>query len=249
MKKFNRCGYFVWMGMLLVLVSGCGTIRKHPDFNTRAPEIRKVAVMPPQIVIERVAFKGNNELLYDEMQAAEKKVRADLENEFQKRQYAVNAFEINESLKAQDPEVGTEWGKLKEKYAHLVADFCNQFAAKMKYKDFRLSLGSDVNSFADRTGADVLIFSTGSGFVNSGGENTKNFTKSLLIGVLSGGRMIPIYNTHGGTIHVSVVDGDNGEILWHNFTPANKVYDLTDGDSIHKMIHSVLAKYPAKGAL
>jgi hypothetical protein len=247
-NRIFKSGRWILLAVCVGALSGCGTIRKHPTFEKRSAEVAAVAVMPPDVLLQRIVFKGDNEVLYKESDAAKRVLSDALRGEFAKRGYDARVFELTKDLRKEYPEVSSDWSKLTDKYNERVKDVQNQFVAKMKYDGFKLSLGADVNPFADHASADVLVFMVAAGYINSTGENTKNFFKSILVGVGSLGSYVPIYNNFGGAMHVTVVDGDNGDLLWHNFSPPNLAYNMTKEKDLRKMVRATLKGYPDRKA-
>ncbi|MBI4549309.1 MAG: hypothetical protein HY714_00070 [Candidatus Omnitrophica bacterium] len=248
MNPYSQLRRWFALAACLAVLSGCGTIRKHPNFDQRSAEIAVVSVMPPDVLLQRIVFKGDNEVMYRESESAKKILSDALRGAFAGRGYEAKPFEITKALRKKYPEVSTDWSKLTDKYNERVKDVQTQFVAKMKYADFKLSLGADVNPFADHASADVLVFMVAAGYINSAGENTKNFFKSILVGVGSLGSYVPIYNSFGGAMHVTVVDGDNGDLLWHNFSPPTLAYNLTDEKALRKMVQATLKGFPDRKA-
>lgn len=236
----------LWILAAGVLVSGCGTVRKHPRFDQRAREIQTVTVMPPDVMIERIVFKGDNESLFRQSAGAAKTLADQIRAEFERRGYEVHVFEWSKKMRRSHPDLAYEWSRLRDRHAGLARDVQTLFAAKSKYDDFRLTLGPAVNPFADLEDADILVFSGASGFVSSGGEKTKNFMKSLLMTTAALGSAVYLEENYGGAGHMSVVDGDNGDILWHNFTIPDQRYDLTKEGPLRKMSRTLAAGYPAR---
>lgn len=233
-------------GVLITLIvfSGCSTIRKSPNFERRASQIRTVAIMPADVAIQRVVFKGADETLFDEGKTASQKIAETLSVEMRKRGYEVKLLAMDSEILNQNPLLKEEVSKLRDRYATLVADVQKQYVSKMKWGNFMLSLGSDVNQIVDAVGADVLIFSTGSGFVKSGGEISSDIAKTLLIGAASLGSVIYVAPSAGGQIFISIVDGDNGEMLWHNFSNPALQINLTHQSNVQKLVKTVMSRYP-----
>lgn len=235
-----RAKISIWV--LCLFLAGCSTVKKHPHFDKRAKEVQTVSVMAPDVQITRIVFKGDNEILFDDGKAASGTILKALETELARRGYDVKPVSTTagETIAA-DHEAAFELSKLKERYAALLNDL-----QKKKGKDFRLTLGSDINRFADMTGADILVFATGSGYVKSGGEIAKGIAKSALIAAASLGTVIYIEQDFGGQLFVSVVDGDNGDILWHNFANPALAYNMTKEKVVRSMAQQVIASYPGR---
>lgn len=234
--------------MLTSLVTGCSTVRKHPNFNKRSAEIQRVSVVSPEVSIQWVVFKGDNKPLFDESREASKTAFSALQEQFEKRGYEVSPLVITKDRLQKNPELERELGRLKEKYAALVKDVHEQYVKKGKWDNFKLSLGSDVNQFADLMGADALVFATGSGFTKSGGEITKDVAKSVLIAAATLGSLVVVYYTASSQVDISVVDADNGDILWHNFSDPQRGYNLTKAKDVSGAVKQILGQYPKRMA-
>ena len=233
------------LGFAVILaLTGCSTIRKHPDFDKRAAEIHTVSLIAPEINIQRLVFKGNNEVLFDEGKKASQQVLEVVSTEFTKLGYDVKPLALSEETLKQNPDLETALSKLQVKYDSLVQDVEKQYVKKNRWKDFRISLGSDVNQFADLAAADAFVFVTGTGFVKSGGEIAKDVAKTTLIAAASLGSVIYITPSYGGVVYVSIVDANTGDILWHNFNRPNRAYNFTKPGDLKSMVKGVIRGYP-----
>ncbi len=231
--------------MLVALtLTSCSTVRKSADFQKRLEEIKTVAVMDPDIAIERLVFKGDNETLYDESSAAGKQARHTVEEELTNKGFQVIPEQVIQDKLKQNPDVLLTLGKIKDRYSALLGDVQNHFVKKMQWKDFNLSLTSEVNPLVDLLETDSLIFVSGSGFVNSGGETAGDLAKTLLIGAASLGSVLYVEPTAGGQVHISWVDGDNGNLLWHNFSNAGIQYNFTKEKGIKNAVKGAIRPFP-----
>ena len=239
----------IFLFSLSVFAASCSTVRMSPNFQKRSAEIRTVAVADPDVSIQLMVFKGDNKPLFEESKAAVKTTKGAVIEEFKKRGYEVKPLVLTEKMIAENPDLPSELSKLKERYAALAQDVQKQYVSKMEWNNFKLSLGSDVNQFADLVGADALVFVTGTGFRKSGGEIANDVAKSVLIAAASLGSLVVVYPSAAGTMDISIVDADNGDILWHNFSDRNRAYDFTKENALQGMVKQMLRLYPKRKAL
>lgn len=239
--------FFILMTASLLL-QGCSTVRKSGNFTRRAAEVQKVAVVDPEVMITRLVFKGDNEILFDESAKASTVLREKMENDLASRGYDVVPFEITPAMLKKNPDLKLVINRLKDTYEAKLGDVSDHWVRKLKWKDFDLTLGSDINIVADALNVDVLIFSSSAGFVKSGGEIAKSVAKSVFIAAGTLGTVVYVENQSAGQVHITMVDGDNGEFLWHNFSNPAMAYNLTKEGDIEAMSSFAFNPFPKRKA-
>lgn len=245
---FGRAAAAAVFAAVCLSLSACSTVRKSGNFERRFPEIQKVVVVPPEFTVIRRVFKGDDETLFEESKDSAEHIHIALEESFRKKGYEVMPYRTVEEAAANDPELVRILNQLKERYAKSAEDIQKLFIDKAEWDDFHFSLGSDVNAVVDAAGADALVFAQGGGFVSSGGEIAKGIAKTTLIAAASLGMVTYIEPDHYAMLYVSVVDGDNGEILWHNPSQSAFAFDPLNPGSLKTMTDGTLNAYPKRAA-
>ena len=202
--------------------------------------------MPPDLLIERIVFKGNNETLYDESKIAQGKMSEALVEAFTQKGYEIKTLDL-EKLSAEDPPLKREFAKLKQRYESLINDKVPVGMGKAPgLGQDEQTVGTEVNRIADLTGADALVFSYARGFVKSKGEKTADFVKALLISAGTLGGATYVAPSSGGQIHISVIDTDNGELLWDNINIFQDQINFTGDSGFKRDVKSIVGPFPKR---
>ena len=223
---------------LLVVLAGCTTTaRQHPEFAARRARITTVAVMPPEVAFVRRVFKGDDEPLLAETDATRASLPDLLGAELRRRGFTIKPALLDEAHFAADPELRYQTTVIQSRFATAGGQL--RPAAALTRADaarVRVSLGSDVNRFADHAEVDALVFSQVAGWKKSGGEVAKDLAMTLLL----------LGNVHyylqAGGLQVALVDGTTGEVLWANATFVTD-RDFTGG-ALAGLVRRVFAGYP-----
>ncbi len=199
------------LGAALALAGCTTTVRQHPDFRARRPQIATVAVMPPDVSFVRRVFKGDDEPLGAEAEAARSRLPGLIGAALTGRGFTVKPALLDEEHFTDDPELRYQTTLMQSRFANA-GRWLRPFA-ELRRKDAegtRVSLGPDVNRFADHAQVDALVFAQMAGWKKSGGEIAKDVAVSvLLLGNV-------LYHTQTGGLEIGLVDGTTGEVLWAN---------------------------------
>ncbi|MDD5449716.1 MAG: hypothetical protein PHO42_03860 [Candidatus Omnitrophica bacterium] len=119
--------------------------------------------------------------------------------------------------------------------------------SKRKQPKFTYTLGSEVNTFADLAGCDMLIFIKEEGLQKSAGEIAKDVVKStvftvacLLVGVVA----TPIPQTSATIMHVAFVDANDGAILWYTNNGLNTNWSPNSDKQLFNLIKYLTGPFP-----
>jgi len=229
-------------------LSSCSTVRMHENFKERQKEVASLNIVSSEVVIERIVFKGDNEMQFEESKTASEWIKREVETILAKKGYDIEHFELNPAYLEQYPELKTKMSRIKDKYKAVAGDIQNEIYKRMKFGEIKYSIGDEISEIADLVDADLLVFSTAQGFTKSGGEIAKDFTKAVLLGVGTLGNYVHMAPTAGMQMVVSIVDGDNGDILWHNISNPQQKVNPTKFKEIQRMVKFTLNKFPKRVA-
>ncbi|GIW42220.1 MAG: hypothetical protein KatS3mg076_2797 [Candidatus Binatia bacterium] len=238
----------LWLRAVVVVVSVASvsacttTVRKHPGFEERRKELRSVAVMPPEVEIVRVVFRGDNEELREEAEAVSQRLAELLEAELRRRGFEVKPVRLAEPELSQDADLRFELTQIRATFAEKSAEmFQVGRMSKSEALAYEASLGPSVNRFADRAGVDALCFVRMAGWKKSGGEIARDWTMTLLLGAATAGGLVRVPHAKGAGIEVALVDGTTGDVLWAN--AAGKYGDF-EGKGLESMVEDLFEGFP-----
>ncbi len=200
----------VALGAALGLLVACTTtIRQHPAFPSRIGEISDIGIMPPDVSVMRIVFKGDNEPLPDEEQAVAADLPHLLARYVRDRDFTVRMVPLDDELFLAFPELRFEASQSQRAFTSAMAEMYKTVEMSESHAmSYERSLGPEVTQFAELAGVDALLFSKYSGFKKSQGELVKN----ALVAIIVGGGFV----ADGSTLQVSLVDGSTGDLLWSN---------------------------------
>jgi len=228
--------------VLAPLASGCfTTVRQDPDFLKRRAAIKSVAVIPPEVKILELAFKGDNERLREDEKAIEACFPGVIEKALAEQGFTVKESGLDEKAFEEDPDLRFETTKIKEGFDQALKEmYKKDFMWKSKALKYERSLGPDVNQFADLAGADALFFAELDGFEKSSGERKKDVFMAVLLSAAAMSYVEP-EPERGASIYVALVDGTTGDILW-----ANKLVTVEEFRNCSQRRHldKMFEKYP-----
>jgi hypothetical protein len=219
------------------LLSGClTTVRRHPDFEQRMASISTVAVIPPEVQIVEIAFKGDNKRLTDEEEAIEHCLTEAVERQLRILGFTVKKSLLDEEHFEEDSDLRFETTQIKEAFGKALDEMYEKEQMwKSKARKYERSLGPDVNRFADHAEVDALVFSRMLGFSKSGGEQAKDVFMAVAIGVALGAYVQPA-PSEGLILQVALVDGTTGDILWANTASVVDNYNACTETSMLKAL-------------
>lgn len=224
-------------------LSGCATYQIHPEFKERHKNIKSASVMKPQVEAYILTFQGDKKMLDELMPVMEKTTLEQLEKTLSDKGYIVKKLDLNEEALNNNPDLRTTLFHVNEVFKKQLEDI-----AKRKKKQFTYTLGAEVNTFANLADCDILIFAKEDGIKKSAGEIAKDVAKglvfsaaALLVGVIA----IPIPKTAITVIHIAVIDGNDGAILWYNNNALNPDCNPENQKQLAKVIGSLIKPFPA----
>jgi len=225
--------------MLIPIISACAPRWKHPNFEARQSEIRRIAVLPIDIEVYRLTFTGEHEELVSE----EKMVRLNTIEAFDRalrdKGYTVTQLDTSPETLDTNPMLRDAYHKVKGELEAAMRQI-----AKGHNKDFKYNVGPEINILADAAETDALLMVTVDAFKKSGGQISKDVAKTVLIAVATLGNAIIIYSPSGALIQIAVIDGDNGDILWFNRNVNNQSINVTNKGEVDAALRGLIKDYP-----
>lgn len=226
--------------------SGCASWGppRHPDFKNRHAQLQALAILPPHIEAYRITFTGSNEMLYDLLPQASHWAVEELEATLAKRGYAMTPLEADDQRFSDRPELKASLHTIQGLFDKRMEEYQQRW---LKGR-FVYSVGSEVNVFADLADADALVLLRCLGIRKSAGEMTKDFMKSVLIGVASLGSVMMIPYQAATVIQLAVIDGNTGDILWYYPTDAAP-FDIGNEQLFRHAIRKAAKAFPKATSL
>ncbi len=221
----------------VVLFAACTTtIRKHPEFHSRIGGITSVGVMPPEVQVTKVVFKGDNERLREEEVDIRTELPSLLVAYLGKRDFVVREVNLDEETFADLPELRFETSLVQDANVSAMNEMYEKLGmSPSKAESYARSLGPEVNQFADLASVDALAFSRYSGFKRSLGD----LVAGAVLAAIAGGTAA----AEGAILQVSLVDGATGDILWCNaIETTNAQQSFTDMIKGRSLLESMVRK-------
>jgi hypothetical protein len=188
-------------------LAACATSRVYPEREARRSRITRIAVLPPATSFRLITFQGDN----PRMTAEEGSARAALPGMIAAK-LRERGLTVSDDAFRDDSDLAFQAAQLQAVFDQAIGDLVGVQRAAQAHR----SLGSQAARVAGPVGADALVLTKVEGFSKSGGEIAKDFAKSLVVGIVTGGRLIPVAPTSGVAMVVAMVDGDTGDVLWSN---------------------------------
>jgi len=238
-NKFKKSFIMVFIFVFAIYSCGCATYLVHPEFKERYKLIKTFSVMPPEVIVYKITFKGDNLLMYDLIPIVAQNTIEEIKDILTKKGYEYKELKLDSDFLEKNPEIKTALFNVRQLFNKAINDI-----EMRKKKRFEYTLGSDINLFTDLSGSDILIFVKEEGFKKSGGEIAKDIAKSLLISIATLGSVFVVYYPSATVIKIAVVDGNTGEILWYNHNIGNHNFDCANEKALKASVRSVLRPFP-----
>ncbi len=226
---------------LLFLLSGCASTRTTHNVHfslveDQTPDVpAKIVLITPDISVSEVSAGGVVEEVPEWSAEAKRIVIAAL-NAYVDERPDVELLSL--------PELETNQQALLKEFRALYdltsssAFFATGLGGEAwqhKYSHFDYTLGPGLAFLRERTGADAVLFITGEDFVSSAGR-----VGAAVVGALFG---VGVQLGHS-YLSFGVVDLDNGDLLWLNYTVAYASRSLRDNEDNAYMIEDLLEDFP-----
>jgi hypothetical protein len=227
-------------GLVFALNAGCGSLNslRHADFKTRQPELHALALLPPKAEVVKVAFKGNHETMQELGEEVQRVLREEILDGLKKRGYQMSTTSLEAQQALQNPELQrslfTVEKILEEKFSK---------EGPSAFKKFNYSVGPDINVLSEYTQSDALLMAYCFAYKKTGGEITKDILQTIGIAVATLGSVAVYSYPSGAAIHLALIDGDSGNVLW--FTSSGMVpINVAKEKDLRKQIRGLVKRLP-----
>lgn len=196
--------------------SGCATytsVRQHQDLQQEAQTISSIAILPPDVSIELIAFTGENEKETQKQEAIGRQLTNDAKSYLTKQGITVVDFDFTKAI-AERQDLAFAITQCKEA---LDKSEKTLYKAPVETKNkgkFNESIGPAANVLAETTGADAFLVVKYNGFEKTAGMIAKDIVASALMTVLTG--QTPVAQQEGASVELALIAADSGAILWVN---------------------------------
>lgn len=243
MSKVRRSWVTTVMSLLLlVTVAGCSTIKKHPDFMERHERIKTVSLMPPDVEVYKIVFKGDDEIMHDLIPVTKGYAVDAIQNIFAEKGYDVQEVSFSDEFLMANPDIQQSWAMAQDAFRKFLDEIGNK---KKRKKEFKYNFGAgDINQLSGYLNSDVLIFVKNSAYKKSAGERVKDFAKSVLIGVALLGAATVRYPGNAATYYIAIVEGETGDVLWYNYNPQGRDINVEKESNVKRILKRILGKFP-----
>jgi hypothetical protein len=209
-----------------LVLAGCQP--RHLEFSPRAAQLRRIAIVPPDVTLVRIVFSGDDEPLTAESDVARRALPAAIAHELEAHGFVVRPSGLDDGQAPVDPAVRYQATVALARHQTLVSDVLGGKPVG--------SLGPDVGRLADHADVDALLFVNLVGMTKSGGQVARDLTVTVLtLGGL-------VYKTSATRLFVTMVDGTTGQALWWGSGLTEAL--AFDGAALRDLVHEVFERMP-----
>lgn len=213
----RRYTAFFSLILFALVLAGCApsytTIRQHPEFATNQRAITKVAILVPKAEVELITFTGENERLSDQESTASAVLVETAVDMLSSRGYQATAFAPGEETGGD--ELRFEVENIREAVNKVSSQTYQSRSMSIEEAGkVKATVGPMVNRVADSAEADALLVINYYAFEKSKGQQAKDILAASVFGALTGVVSVPA--AAGSSVHVSLLDGTTGDVLWSN---------------------------------
>ncbi len=240
----NKSLVFVSVLCLLFVAFGCAPLTKtaHPEFETRAKDIKTIGLLSPDIKIYQFTAGGIRELKDDWCVKGKENVQRAVIECLREKPSEVRPITMDKEMEEEMEDI---YALYRAVSASIILHTRGENKFPEKQKNFDYSIGS-VENILKRYGGDALIFVTGFDEISSAGRQALK-----AIGIIAGvaaaaagvGGAVIIPRSGITIVSVALVD-PSGTVLWYNIKGSEGGYDLRDPESATKLIREILSDYP-----
>lgn len=208
----------IYLIIALLAVTACSqtSVRHHQDYELAANSIETVVIIPADVDMELVNFNSDNEQLHEKAALMKAEIHQLASNKLTAENLTVIEFDFDAEIK-KDDEFAYAITQVKEAWHRAKEDMYQTGLINEKDKaNFQTSLGSVLNSIAEKTHADAALLMHYSSFEKSAGMITKDIASSVLVGVLTLGTVIPVQASAGSFVDIALVETTSGKVIWAN---------------------------------
>ncbi len=229
--------------LLIVVLAACTTtVRKHPEFSTRIARVSSVGVMPAQVHVEKIVFRGDNEPLHDMSERIAAKLPSLVARYLAEHDLSVTEIELTDDLYAEFPDLRFEITQIEQAASTALREMYETVEMTTgKAESYERSIGPEVSQLAEfLQETDALIFARMEGFKKSEGEVAKDLAFTVLLAAATLGNSLVMQPSQGAVLQVCLIDSTTGEVLWAN--TQNTPGDF-EGKGLEKLVEALFKKF------
>ena len=218
-------------------ISGCATVKTHPDFAARHKEIRSIQLVPPDVEAYEITFNAGNQPLPAAIEAMQAGTYGQIKNSLEEKGYqyqAITTEDINSN-----PQLKSALFEMQSLYKKAIEDI----TANRK-KQFTYSVGSSPNAFADYKPAEALLLIREEAWKKSSGQSAADVTKAIGVGVATLGMFVPRVSFKKTLVEAALIDTNLGDVLWYNVNMNEDVTEPTNKNDMMRFIKDVINPLP-----
>ena len=202
--------------LLVILTTACSvtTSRQHPDLDNALTKVETVAILPPRVEVHFVTLTGENERMTEKEAVIREEIISKAQAALDSRGFEVVEYDFDTHIQS-DPDFAYSVTQVRSEFDRLKAELQHgRGLSPEEANQFKVSIGEMVNEVSAISGADAILIVSHEGWEKSGGQISKDIGKSLMIGVLTLGAVVPVYATSSSVLEAALIDGVTGDVLW-----------------------------------
>jgi len=213
--------------LLVAMLALVGCPKREEVFCERVAKLRRVAILPPDVHLSRVAFAGDDEPLTAEDEIAARELPIAIEPELGAHGFVGRPLELS----ASDPADASLRYQVTLAQGRQMTLIERVFSGKPA-----AGFGPDVGGIADRAEVDALLLVSLVGMTKSGGQ----VARDVAVTVLTLGSVI--YRTSATRLFVTLVHGTTGETLWWSSQLEEAL--VYEGADLRALVHAAFERMP-----
>lgn len=246
----KRSPDFFFLAACLLFGTGCAAVPEErvPSVHPRLQEVSTVGILPPEVYIRETTAERDQNTLLTESESASRAIARAIQQELEVRGYQAKLLTLTGDELKVDPELKYDLARLMDKYKNSLGEIMIHLQGwRTVWEEIAVSLGAEVNQFADLTGADAIVLFLGGGEVESQGVLVKRAVMNTMKSIATFGTTLPVDSGEGTSaslLGLCLVHGDDGSILWCSIGDPTQPYNLAKWTDVQKMIQELFREYP-----
>ena len=215
----------------------------HPNIGERAPQLKKLTLLPPRVDVFEIGAGGVLEKIDDWSESGVRNVLKAFESELGQRNgvqlSSLDTAQLPDELKVELEQTQLLFDAVSASVAlHVYGQEPLRFDDKKT--NFQYSLGAETAKLAT-TGADAFVIVKGIDQISSPGRQAVQLGTMIAAAVV-GIAVVP----QGGitAMNAALVDARSGDILWYVSLRSPGGHDLRDPASVSAFVKNLLTGFP-----
>jgi len=203
--------------LLICFIPGCATThRTNPKFAKYFETPKKVAIVTPDIKINKLTAGGVSELIDEWSEQAKGKVLSAMQSELKKFPYITVLRLDEEKLNTQDKDFFKEEKGLFNALAYSIVAHTYLPGSTFQHKisNFDYTFGEEISKLSMKAQSDALLFCAGTNYIWTAGRVCLA-TAGILVTAVTG--VAVIVPAGPEWLAVSLVDAKTGDVLWFDY--------------------------------